>query len=87
MLPCIVEANLPINESGPYVAIKSVVILKPAEPEIGRISAKGTISAGTWIKSNIGFITDIIASNAPEDRNIEIDTSIPTINGKMEIAI
>jgi len=87
VLPCIVEANLPIKESGPYVAISSVVIPNAAVPEIGRMSAKGMISGGIPIAESNGEISVINASNAPELLRIEIDTIIPTKKGSKENAI
>lgn len=43
-----VEANFPINESGPSVLIISVATPKDAVPEIGLVKANGTISGGTF---------------------------------------
>src|SRR5699024_1016800 len=82
-----VDANLPIKESGPNVSINSVVIPRAAVPEIGLTIAKGSISGGIPINVSNGVIDCINASKAPELLNMEIETIIPTKKGSKENAI
>lgn len=86
VLPCIVDASLPIKESGPCVAINSEVTPKAAFPEMGLTSANGTISGGIPIAVSMGAIKPIDASKAPELLKIEMATNIPTKKGSKENA-
>ncbi len=87
VLPCMVEANRPMNESGPCVSINSVVTPNAAVPEIGLTSASGTISGGTPRKLKTGDRRPMNASSAPDARKIAIETIIPTKKGSKENAI
>ncbi len=81
-----VEANFPINESGPSVLIISVATPKDAVPEIGLVKANGTISGGTFKNDRTGAINETNASMAPDALNILMETIIPNKKGSKEIA-
>ena len=77
-LPCIVDANLPINESGPKVLINSVAKPKAQPPERGRIIASGSTSPGIPKIEITGLIALTTIFIAPEFLKIPIATSIAT---------
>ena len=85
--PIIVELINPIKESTPKLFIISVAIAIEALPEIGRRTARGSISAGTFNRLRIGRAKFVIASIIPEERRILIDKNKPNKVGKMFITI
>ena len=87
VVPCITEARRPRRESGPWVFINSVAIPSTALPERGRIIARGNISDGIptlLVRASTAWLK---ASIAPEARNTDIATIIPTKNGMILTAV
>ena len=76
-----------MNESGPLVAMISLIMPRAAVPEIGRMMARGTISGGMPSASNAGRIRPTKNSSAPDSRKMVMATSIPIRKGMIDTAI
>ncbi|HEY5505349.1 MAG TPA: hypothetical protein VIK28_09335, partial [Sedimentisphaerales bacterium] len=82
-LPYIVETKTPVNESGPWAFMISVI--RPSEPlpESGLKKAMGKASGGIPIKFVTGERIDVNTSIAPLARKTPMAKSIATRYGMM----
>lgn len=79
----ITDAQMPINESGPYFSkIPSKVAIE-ALPEKGLNRTKGKSSLGIFKKPKIGDRYLLIIGSIPDDKNIETETISAHIVGKI----
>ncbi len=79
------EAQIPTNESGPYFVIISSNVAIEALPENGRKIISGKSSLGMPILSKNGDKNVAIAFSAPDEINIETETTRAQIDGKSPI--
>ena len=82
-----IQAQRVIREVTPKVLIVSVKSPIEPPPEIGRISAKGTISVGIFKKLQAGAKTFESASMAPEARSMAAAESMAIRLGRMETTV
>lgn len=80
------DAQIPTNESTPYLVMISSNVAREALPEKGRNSIRGKSPEGMPIKSKTGDKIEEIYPSAPDATNIETETISAHIEGRRETA-
>ena len=83
MEPIIIEAHLPINESGPYDEKISDAIASEALPDTGRKSANGNSSGGNFKIEHSGDKRSVKKFTSPDARKTLTATNTVKSAGNM----